>query len=139
MSFQPGESGNRKGRRPGSKNKRTLALEAVRKVYGDEGKFWESIATQAKEGDAIMVKELATRLQPPLKAKSQTIKLDLPEYTKMEDLAPVVMEAIADGELPPDDGATLMTALLQGSKLQKLCELEDKVNLLLEAQNGRND
>lgn len=136
MGYAPGESGNPRGRPKGAKNKRTMARTAVKKTFGSEEKFWQTIAKQAKDGDRWSIKELANRLEPPLKPQSQTIKLNLPDYAKMEDLAPVVMEAIADGEIPPDEGSNLMTALLNGSKLEKLAELESKVDQLLAGKHG---
>ena len=38
--------------------------------------------------------------------------------------------------LPPDEAASLLNAILAGDKLEKLDELEQKVNQVLELRNG---
>lgn len=131
MPFKPGQSGNPKGKKRGTLAKRTMALDAVKSVYGSEQAFWIAVATQAKDGDLTMAKELMARLQPTLKATSAPITLELPDFDNTADVVPVVVRAIGSGAIPADDGATLLSALLSGSKLEKLEALETKVDELL--------
>ncbi len=131
--FKKGVSGNPAGRPKGRTNP---VLTAVRKEFNTEPEFWEHVAGRAREGDHHCLNILVNRIRAPLRAASAPIWLDIPEGTKTADIVPIVVKAIALGDIPVDDGASLLNALLAGSKLEKLDELERKVDELLGVKNG---
>jgi hypothetical protein len=132
-----GQSGNPAGRKKGVPVKKTQALDAVKKVFGTEAAFWEAIATKAKDGDAIMVKELAGRILPPLKPRSSTVELK-PAGESTKDFAQSVLQGVSEGRVPADEASSILNALLSADKLTKLDELEKKIDSLLEARNANH-
>ena len=55
-----------------------------------------------------------------------------------KDYTSGVLSAVAGGQLPPDEAASLLGAILAGDRLEKLEELEQRVNQLVERKNGYN-
>lgn len=133
--FQKGQSGNPAGRKKGVPVKKTQALDAVKKVFGSQAAFWEHIAQAAKDGDAIMVKELAGRILPTLKPRSSTIELKATGESTA-DFAQSVLQAVAEGSMPADEASSILSALLSADKLAKLDELEAKIESLLQHRSA---
>jgi len=138
MVWKKGETGNKNGRPKGSRNVRHGVVDAVVKVFGSEPAYWQHIAQGAKDGDAECRRLVSARLQPTLKPQAAPIKLDLPEFTNAAECVPDVVRAIASGDIPVDDGSNLLNALLAGSKLEKLDELEAKIDKLMGIRFGNN-
>jgi len=138
MTFMKGQSGNPTGMKPGTRNKRNLVVDAIGRKWGNSHKFWDKICDAAYDGDAQAMNILVARHVPPLKAQSLPIQLpDITGNTSTAEAVPIVVRAIAEGAIPVDDGSALLSALLAGSKLEKLDALEQRVNELLENQHGQ--
>ena len=91
MTFQPGESGNPAGRPRGSRNKKTLLLEALlRKVLG-MGK---------RSGDPgvrrILERALAPRTRKPVAARGRQRSMRAPAKRALVCSAAIELEALAD-------------------------------------------
>lgn len=130
MPFKPGESGNPQGRPKGSPNKRTLVRKAVESAF-DEGEqgFWSAVAAQAKEGDATALQMLANRLAAPYKPSAEPVQFVLPEGD-LHQQAQGVLDAIAEGEIPPDLGVNLVTAINSTARTLEIIELEKRIATL---------
>ena len=72
--FQPGKSGNPKGRRRGSRSKVLVALEALGE--GEVEAIVKTMIEKAKEGDAAAAKTILDRVWPP--RKGARLQFDLP-------------------------------------------------------------
>jgi hypothetical protein len=114
MPFQPGQSGNPKGKTPGTRNRTTVMLE---QLFEDEaGAIARMVVEQAKNGELAAAKLVLERLVPP--AKERTIRIELPRVEKAADLPiamAAVIAAVAEGELAPHEGQALQ-ALLEGQR-----------------------
>jgi hypothetical protein len=130
--FKKGQSGNPAGRPKGRTNP---ILASIKKEFGGEPEFWIHVAQAAKGGDQNCLNLLAARVRPPFKARSVCVELNI-KGDSARDYTSGVLSAVAGGRLAPDEAASLLTAILAGDRLEKLEELEQRVNQLVERHNG---
>jgi len=130
--FQKGKSGNPSGR---PKGRTDPILASIKQEFGGEPGFWNHVAKAAKNGDQNCINLLAARVRPPFKTRSVCVELNL-KGDSASDFTSGVLNAIANGELPPDEGASLLSAILSGEKLEQLEELERRVNQMEGQKNG---
>jgi hypothetical protein len=129
--FQPGQSGNPKGRPVGSRSKAHAALDAL--AEGEVEEIVKAMIDKAKAGDGIAAKTILDRVWTP--RKGTRIQFDLPSISKPEQL-PGAIEAInrqvADGDLSPDEGALVVGLLDAQRKAIETSELAARVVALEE-------
>lgn len=134
--FKPGQSGNPKGRRAGTRSKALLALDAL--AEGEANEIARAMIEKAKEGDTTAGRMLLERIWPVRKGRG--ISFDLPEVQKAGDLPAAfaaVNRQVADGDLSPDEGA-LIGGLLEGHrKAIESNELAARI-AALEERMGKN-
>ena len=116
--FQPGQSGNPKGRPKGKKIDTSL-----RKPISDAmPEILATLIEMAKAGDVHAAKILLDRVCPVLRPMATPISLPLADTLASQ--GEEIIRATMSGTIPPDIGAQLITALAaQG----KLIELQDIV------------
>jgi len=127
--FKPGESGNPSGRPQGSRNKATLAVEAL--LEGQADQLTQAAIDKALEGDSTALKLCLDRIAPV--RKGRPVPLDLPEITDARSLAEagaVVGNALAAGELSSDEAAGVLTTLDGIKRLYETSELEQRIAAL---------
>jgi hypothetical protein len=112
--FKPGQSGNPKGRPPGSRNKTLVALE---QLGADEVEgIVRALIEKAKSGDAMAARPILDRVWPA--RKGARYQFDLPEVMKAEEL-PQAIAAInrqtAEGDISPDE-ASLIVGLVEAQR-----------------------
>jgi hypothetical protein len=117
--FIPGQSGNPSGRPKGALNKTTLATRAL--LEGEAEVLTRKAIELAKEGNPVALRLCLQRLLPPIR-KDRTINFTLPTMEGPQDLfkgIAAILEAVAQGEITPQEGQTLTTILetsLKGAK-----------------------
>jgi len=119
--FQPGQSGNPAGRPQGSRNKATLAMEAL--MDGEVESITRKAIDLALEGDTTALRLCLERILPP--RKSRPVNIALPEVKTADGVAEAqaaVVQAVADGELTPEEGSTI-TGILEARR--KAIETQD--------------
>jgi hypothetical protein len=108
--FGPGQSGNHAGRPKGSRNRSTLALEAI--FEGEAEKLSRRAIEMALEGDGPAMKLCLDRLLSPHRDRS--ITFDLPAIETAEDLpraTEAMLRAVASGEITPSEAADIGKAV----------------------------
>jgi len=111
--FQKGKSGNPAGKRPGTRNRATLLLEAIKDA--DLAAIVAKIVEKAKGGDAVAAKLLLDRIAPV--PRTRAIMLNLPSLadgsgrSKAVALA-AVLDAVAVGAIAPDE-ASIIAGLVE--------------------------
>jgi hypothetical protein len=121
--FQPGQSGNPNGRPHGSRNKATLALEAI---LGNEG---EAITRKAIEnalnGDMTAIRLCMERLIPV--RKDSPVSFNLPEINNANDGAKAmasVLRSLADGDITPNEASSVAGVIETYRKTLKTADFE---------------
>jgi hypothetical protein len=119
---RPFQRGNKfgKGRRAGSRNKATIALQ---QLLDDSGK---AIITKgevmALQGDPVALRLCWERLLPP--CKHSPVQFKLPPISSAADVGraqETVLEAIASGKLTPADGEAVARVLeLRGQSIERV-------------------
>jgi hypothetical protein len=122
--FQPGQSGNPAGR-PKNKTAATLLRKAIADDMPD---IITSLVGLAKNGDVAAAKVLLDRVCPPLKAQAMPISLSV--NGSLTEQGNEVINATLAGQIPPDIGSQLITALSHQAKLIEIDELTKRVEAL---------
>lgn len=131
-TWKPGQSGNPKGRTPGSGEIGKLRASIAEHVPG----IIDAMVSKALEGDSGAARLLLERALPPIKASDQVHTLTLPEGTLTEQ-GRAVLSAVAAGELPPAQGAQLVAAIGQLARVVEIDELERRIAALEGSRNGK--
>jgi hypothetical protein len=132
MPFKEGESGN-----PNGRPKQIATSDQLRKMLaGDMPEIITKLVSMAKDGDATAIKIILDRTHPPLKA--QALPVVIPIGDNLPDTGGNVIDATLNGQVPPDVGAMLITALTNQGRLVEIQELTERIEKL-EGQNGFKD
>ena len=132
--FQKGQSGNPAGRRAGSRNRATLAAEAL--LEGEAQALTRKAIELALEGDTTALRLCLERIVP--QRKSRVVAFDLPRIDRVEDLAGAIgsiFQEVAGGRLRLDEGATLVGMLESKRRAMETIDLEKRLRAL-EAQGA---
>ena len=127
--FQKGKSGNPTGKKPGPRHRATLAVE---KLLDGEGEALTRKAIElAKDGDLTAIKLCLDRICPP--RKSRPINIDLPDVSTGEGVSAaqaVVVQAVGDGEITPDEAHVLSSILEARRKSLETADIELRLDKL---------
>ncbi len=130
--WQPGQSGNPKGKPPGSGELQRLRATIAAEVP----EILAKLVQAAKDGDIQAARLVLERVLPPIKATEQTAPVTLPIDGTLTAKATAVLAATAAGHLAPGQAAQFMAALSAMAKIAEVDELETRITKL-ENQNGR--
>ena len=118
-----------KGRPEGSRNKATIALQALLDEEGEQ--VTRKAIEMALAGDTTALRLVIERLIPP--TRERRISLALPTIETPADIVgaiAAIMEAVANGSITPGEGQTL-AALLEGQRKSiETVELESRLAAL---------
>jgi hypothetical protein len=131
--FAKGRSGNPGGRAKGSRNRATLAAEAL--LDGEAGTLTRRAIDLAIEGDPTALKLCLERILAP--RRERAVRFQMPPIESAADIAPAmgaIAAAVAAGALTPGEAAalaqlvdTLMRAVDTGDFDRRLQVLETNV------------
>lgn len=127
-TFAPGHK-LAKGRPAGSRNKVSLAVEEL--LDGQAEALTQKAVDLALDGDTTALRLCLERLCPP--RKSRPVNIDLPDTTNSEGVAAAqaaVVQAVAAGELTPDEGTALAGILEARRKAIETTEIEARIAAL---------
>ena len=106
MPFEPGQSGNPAGKAKGTRNKVTLAIEAL--LDGEAEALTRKAIELAKAGDMTALRLCLDRLAPP--RKDRLVMFELPTITSAADAvkaSAALVAAVAVGDLTPAEAGEL--------------------------------
>ena len=123
--WQPGQSGNPAGRKPGTGEVARLRAAIAEHVPPIIAK----LTAAALAGDVGAARLLLERVISPLKASEELAALALPDGTLTEQ-GRAVLGAVAVGDLAPGQGAALLASLGTLAKIREGDELESRIAAL---------
>jgi hypothetical protein len=123
--FQPGNPGRPKGAR----NKRTLLAEQI--MAEDLESVARAVVTAAKGGDTAAARIVLDRLASV--RRGRPIRLDLPAGIDAAGLSAAfdaVLIAVADGQITPEEAASVATLLEARRKAAETAEVTERIAAL---------
>jgi len=126
MKWTKGQSGNPAGKKPGSGE--VAQLREQIKPYMPE--LLQRMVLQALAGDSTVQRLLLERVFPALKPQAADIRVELTTGAPLVDQGEAILQAIVDGNIAPDVGSQIITALGQLGTLRKNEELEARLRAL---------
>ena len=128
--FKPGQSGNPAGR-PKDKTPATLLRKSIAEAMPE---IILTLIEHAKVGDVAAAKVLLDRVCPTLKA--QAMPISLPVNGSLAEQGGEIIKATMSGQIPPDIGSQLITALTHQAKI---VEIDDVIKRLEVLERHKNE
>lgn len=110
--FVKGESGNPDGKRPGTRNRKTVLMELL--SDGDIQGLKEKAVEIGHAGNALVLRAWIEKLVPA--CRERFVEFELPPIETAADLAPAmgaVMAALAGGEITPGEAERITNSALR--------------------------
>ena len=127
--WKKGQSGNPAGKKPGTRHRATLAIEQL--LDGEGEALTRKAIELAMDGDMSALKLCLDRICPP--RKSRPINIDLPAVDTgggVSQAQAVVVQAVGDGEITPDEAHALSSILEARRKSIETADHEARLNKL---------
>lgn len=127
--WKKGQSGNPQGRPPGLRHKATIAAEVL--LDGQAEALTAKAVEKALEGDVTALRLCLERVCPP--RRDRPISIDLPEIQASADAvgaSAAILRSVADGEITPDEAASLMKLVEGLARTIETKELEQRLDEL---------
>jgi len=113
--FEKGESGNPNGRPVGSRNKATLAVQAL--FEGEAEAISRKAIELALAGDITAIRFIIERILPP--CRDIAVNIELPNISTVEDTAKAmsaILQAVANGKITPSEASSVANLIEQQRK-----------------------
>jgi hypothetical protein len=127
--FQKGKSGNPGGRPPGSRNKTTLAVDAL--LDGEAETLTRKAIEKAKDGDMAALRLCLDRIAPI--RKDRPVTFSFPPLASAADAAKAstaLLAAVSAGEITPSEAAEIGRLLETYVRTLEITELEQRLHKL---------
>lgn len=128
--FAKGVSGNPQGR-PKAKH---TALRRELELHG--ASVAGVVVERAMAGDMQAARLVLERIQAPVKASTAPVTLDVPDGASLADQAECWLQAAAEGRVPADVAASMVSALGGAARIVEVTELAQRLEAL-EAAHGQ--
>jgi hypothetical protein len=126
--YKKGQSGNPVGKPLGARHKTTLAVQAL--LDGEAEGLTRKAVEMALAGDTTALKLCLERIAPAYKPSAKAVMLDMPPPNNLTDTARAFVTAAANGELPPDIAAQLVSAVASVARAEEMETLKLRLETL---------
>ena len=129
--WKPGESGNPRGRKPGTRNKATALAAAL--LEGEAEALTRTAIRLALAGDPVALRLALERLIPPARERPVEVGIASPKSPReLPAVVAAIFERVAAGELLPDEGRKLAELLGSWREAVELSDLSERIKALEE-------
>jgi hypothetical protein len=132
--FEPGQSGNRKGRPRGARNAATLIAEQL--LDGEAETLTRKVIDKAKRGNLVALKMCLDRLIPPRRKRPVCFKL--PKLRSASDAAEAMArltEGVGNGDISASEAAELAKLVESFVRALEASEIEERLRALEQRQD----
>lgn len=129
--FKPGQSGNPAGKPKGARHKATQAVMTL--LEGETEALTRKAVELAMDGDTTALRLCLERIAPALKSTAPPVYLDIPLSESLTDTAKAFVNAAANGDLPPDIAAQLVSAVASVARVEEMENIKDRLEALEKA------
>lgn len=127
MAFQKGQSGNPAGKPRGTVN---AVTRLRRKLATEVPAIMSRMVRAALDGDVQAARLILERTVPSLKPEAAAVRFPGVQGAPLSERAGAILVAIAEGKIPPDTGAVLLSALANTVKVIELAVLAERLERL---------
>jgi hypothetical protein len=125
--FEPGQSGNPKGRPPGT----GLSAKLRESIRDELPEVLEAIVKAAKDGDMAAARILMDRIVPTLKPVDMPLAIE--RQTGLAEQGRSVLDAVSAGHITPDQADRLLSVVGKQARVVEIDELVKRIEAL---ENG---
>lgn len=129
--WQPGESGNPRGRPPNRPDRRLLATQ---QMLDEMRNIVAVLVGKALEGDTNAANIVLSKVIPSLKAQAEKVQFEFDATATISDQVAQVLDAIAAGAVAPDVGRVIIESIKALADVRAAEELEARIAALEEKQ-----
>ena len=128
--FEPGQSGNPRGRPKGSRNAVTLLAEAL--LDGEAEAIIRKLVEKALDGDSSAMRLALERMLPPKRHRATTIDFEgeINTPTEAARASGAVLSACAKGEISSEEATQIIGVIATHVKLTESAELATRIAAL---------
>lgn len=130
-TFKPGQSGNPAGKPKGTKHKTTQAAMVL--LDGEAEALTRKAIELALGGDVTALRLCLDRFAPSLKSTAPMVNLDMPPPNSLTETAKAFVGAAANGEMPPDIAAQLVSAVASVARVEEMESIKERLQSLEQA------
>jgi hypothetical protein len=123
--FVAGQSGNPAGKKPGTKNRKTILMAAL--ADGEGEAVARIVIDKALAGDVVAARFVVSLISP--RARGRTIQLEMPADDDCNVVAAynATLRALCEGEITPDEAVTVARFLDGRRRVLQAWQLEEKL------------
>ncbi len=125
--WKPGQSGNPKGKPRGTRHRKTLMSQAI---VDEVQAVLDVVIEKAKAGDMTAASLLMARVIPTLRPRAEKVEFALDTRGSLLAQGEQVLQAIANAELEPDVGKSLLDSIGAFATLKQVDELSERIDAL---------
>lgn len=133
MTFRKGQSGNPAGRKPGTVTTPTKIRQQIDAAFPN---ILQKVIEQAENGDMTAAKILIDRICPTLKPQSIPIRINI--GGNLSETGGNILDATLSGQISPDTGAALISALSHQVKILEADEILRRLAALEDVQHKKS-
>lgn len=127
--FKKGQSGNPAGKPKGSRNKATLAVQAL--LDGEAEAITRKAIEKAKDGDMAAIRLVIERVLPP--RREVMIEIDLPPIDGIEGIIQAqsaILKAVCQGDITPTEASAISAITEQALRAFESRSIEQRLDAM---------
>lgn len=133
-AWQPGVSGNPRGRPPGRPDRRLLATQ---QMLDEMRNIIAVLVGKALEGDTNAASIVLAKILPSVKAQAEKVSFAFDASLPISEQVAQVLDAVAAGAVAPDVGRLIIDSIKSLADVRATEELAARIEALEEASDAR--